>query len=244
MEESARAFSAAEAGIEEALRTKDQRINTTFAAGVGYASTVKIIGDTTGIYTLPTTLVGQAETIWLAAHNASNGFDDPPSYYYPPASSIDICWSHATPVPALEIAIYYKVGSSYFVSRGAYDPDAISRSSNKFSSVTDSDNSAGGCGGLANAYRQLVSMPSGVGVIPLMMRIRPYYNSATITISPLGGNRLPQQGIEISSTGCTQITDAGCTEGGVTRKIVVRQQYPGPSSIFDYSLYSQGSITH
>lgn len=243
LEESARAFSAAEAGIEEALRTNIQQTNNSYTPGAGYASNITIIGDSTGVYTLSTITVGQADTVWLVEHNATNGIDFPPSYYYPNAT-IDICWSHATPTPALEIAMYYKSGANYLVSRGAYDPDASLRPSNHFSTVTDYDNVSEGCGAMKNVYRHTVTIPTGVGITPLFMRIRPYYGNATVTIAPLGGSKLPKQGVEVTSIGCTQITPSGCTEGGVTRKIVVRRQYPGPSTIFDYSLYSQGSLVH
>lgn len=244
LEESARAFSAAEAGIEEALRTNIQQTNTSYTTNAGYTSDIAIIGDSTGVYTLPTITVGQSDIAWLVEHNASNDIDFPPSYYYPNAT-IDICWSHVPegqPVPALEVALYYKSGLSYLVSRGAYDPDAATRPSNHFSTVTDYNNISEGCGAMTNVYRQTVTIPTGVGITPLFMRIRPYYGNATVTISPLGGSKLPKQGVEVSSVGCTQITESGCTEGGVTRKIVVRRQYLGPSTIFDYSVYSQGSL--
>ena len=241
LEESARAFSAAEAGIEEALRANTQAINTSYTPGAGYTSNIAVIGDTTGVYTLPTITIGQADTVWLVGHTALNAIDE--SSYYQNAT-IDICWSHSTPTPALEVAIYYKSGVSYLVTRGAYDPDVATRPANNFSTVTDYDNISGGCGEMTNVYRQTITIPTGVGIIPLFMRIRPYYGNATVTISPLGGNKLPKQGVEVSSVGCTQITESGCITGGVTRKIVVRRQYPGPATIFDYSVFSQGSLVH
>lgn len=238
MEESARAFHAAEAGIEEALRTNIQATNTSYTPGAGYASNIAVIGDTTGVYTLPTITVGQADTVWLVGHTASNAIDE--STYYQ-NSTIDMCWTHSTPAPALEVVIYYKSGGSYLVTRGAYDPDVTARPANNFSSVTDYDNISAGCAGMTNAYRQTIPIPAG---IPLFMRIRPYYGNATVSIAPLGGNKLPKQGVEITSVGCTQITASGCTEGGVTRKIVVRRQYAVPATVFDYSVFSQGSLVH
>ncbi len=235
MEESARAFSAAEAGIEEALRTNTQATNTTYTPGAGYTSNISVIGDTTGVHTLPTITVGQAETVWLVGHTALNAIDE--SSYYD-NSTIDICWVHSTPAPALEVAIYYKSGGTYLVARGGYDPDAERRLVNNFLPVDD-DNA--GCGATNDVYRQTVTIPAG---IPLFMRIRPYYKSATVSIAPLDGTSLPKQGLEVSSVGCTQITASGCTEGGVTRKIVVRRQYAGPATIFDYSVFSQGSLVH
>jgi hypothetical protein len=246
LEESARAFSAAEAGIEEALQTNTQRTNDSYG-GAGYTSNIAVIGLSTGVYTLPTISVGQADTVWLVYHDVSTNAIDFSNYYGQgkPSSSLDICWNHVTPVPALEVAIYYLSGVNYLVNRGVYDPDSASRPApaNHFSNVTEINN-VNGCGGMTNAYRQTVSIPTGAGITPLFMRIRPYYGNATVTISPFGGNILPMQGFEVSSVGCTQITADGCTEGGVTRKIVVRRQYPGAATIFDYSIYSQGSLVH
>lgn len=246
LEESARAFSAAEAGIEEALRTNVRQTNTSFTSQAGYTSDIAVLGNTTGVYTLPTITLSQADTVWLVDHNNENGIDFPPSYFYPNAT-IDICWNHVPEgslIPALEVAIYYKSGVNYLVQRGGYDPDAARRPANHFASVTDYDNIAEGCGGMNDVYRQTVSIPTGVGIVPLFMRIRPYYGNATVSVAPIGGDKLPKQGVEVSSVGCTQITASGCTEGGVTRKIVVRRQYPGAATIFDYSIYSQGSLVH
>jgi hypothetical protein len=117
------------------------------------------------------------------------------------------------------------------VSRGAYDPDIASRPQNKFSSITEVN---GSCGTVTNVYRQNVALPGG---IPLLVRLRPFYGNTTFTVAPVGTDiTLPKQGVEITST--------GRTDGGVTRKIVVKRQYPWPASIFDYSVYSQNSFIH
>lgn len=235
LEESARAFSAAEAGIEEALRTKEGRINPVYATGVGYTSEKVNIGGGIGVYTLPTISVGQADTVWLVSHDTSENIDLlQPTY----SGTMDICWDQVASgrAPALEIALYYVSGSSYAVSRGFYDPDDPKWP------VLDRENSGQGCAGKTGVYRQQVT-PSAILGTPLFMRIRPYFGNATVRVYPVSGS-LPVQGFEYSSVGCTQITDGGCTEGGVTRKIVVRRQYPGAPTIFDYSVYSQGALIH
>jgi Tfp pilus assembly protein PilX len=236
LEESARAFGAAEAGIEEALRTKQGRINPLYAAGVGYQSDKINIGGGTGLYTLPTIIVGQADTIWLVSHDASEAIDD--TNYY--SGTIDICWKGGPgQTPALEVAIYYRNGGSYFVTRGFYDP------SDARWPVEDPTNSEQRCGGMTDVYRQSVTMSVVSGDVPMFMRIRPYHGNATVSIAARSDS-MPTQGFEYSSVGCTQIseTSGGCTEGGVTRKIVVRRQYSGPATIFDYSIYSQGAFVH
>jgi hypothetical protein len=67
-----------------------------------------------------------------------------------------------------------------------------------------------------------------------IMRIRPIYSDATIVIDT-GNNHLPQQGKRIESV--------GTSGAGVTRRILVYQQYRAPLSLFDNVLYSQSDLT-
>lgn len=237
LEESARAFSAAEAGIEEALLKTNTASGFVPYGDAGYQYSIVPMQATNGIYTAPTIAVGQADTFWLVAHDASNAIVLGTHYDY---ASLQLCWSHA-PVgqraPALEIAVYYLSGSTYLVKRGFYDPDEPKWP------VNDANNVSGRCGGMQNAYSQIIPIPATPD-IPLFMRIRPYYGNATVTLAAEGGAILPDQGFEVSSVGCTQLTGTTCVGGGVTRKIVVRRQYPGAATIFDYSIYSQSSLVH
>lgn len=230
-EESARAFSAAEAGIEEALKGNIITNALEYVPGVTYQSRQETIGGTTGEYTLPVTTVGEVASVWLVDH-ADTGAISEANYYQ--GTSLDVCWSHPSsgmPIPALQVDVYYRLAGIYMVSHSAYDPDSVNRPSNNFSDITEVN---GSCGAVQNVYRRSVVLPGG---IPLLVRIRPFYSPATITVAPVGTDiPLPKQGVEISST--------GTTAGGVTRKIVVRRQYPWPASIFDYSIYSQDSFTH
>jgi hypothetical protein len=230
LEESARAFSAAEAGLEQALKTgTTTNVKATYATGVSYVSSSIDLGGTTGIYTLPTTSLGQVESIWLVGHNPDNSINEADPYL---GSSLDICWTpplDGEPVPAIEVIVYYKSGLLYLVNRQAYDPD-ITRASNNFETADIN----GTCGSVTGVYKKTITLPGGT---PLLARIRPFYNSTALTIAPVGaGNLLPKQGVEITST--------GQTDGGVTRKIVVQRQYPWPASIFDYVVYSQDSFIH
>lgn len=231
MEESARAFSAAEAGIEEALNGTVITDAKTYATGVTYQSSSSIIGGSTSEYTLPVTNLGEVASVWLVDHDSANGITDA-SYYM--GTSLDICWTKptdGTTPAAIEVDLYYKSGSAYLIQRGAYDPEILSRPSSNFSSITDQN---GSCGSVKNAYRQTITIPGG---IPYLLRVRPFYHQTAITVSPIGTDiTLPKQGVEITST--------GKTDSGITRKIVVKRQYPAPPSIFDYSVYSQNSFIH
>jgi Tfp pilus assembly protein PilX len=236
VEESSRAFSAAEAGIEEALQTQIGTGATSVQtqAGVSFTTEVVNVGATgTSAYTYPADVKeGDAATIWLASHNEDGTFNEADHYCagVVGACTIDVCWKYGTTIPAVEIMTYYKDGT-YQVTRGSYDPDGGRAGSNKFTTPPTDANA--GCGATSEMYRQTITLPSGT---PLFLRIRPYYADATILIAPSGGRTLPSQGIEVTSV--------GRTDNGVTRKIVVKRQYETPASVFDFTLYSQDVITH
>jgi len=231
VEESARAFSAAEAGIEQALQGTFIPNATVYTTGVSYQSSSKIIGGTSDGYTMPSTNVGNIQSLWLVEHTDQNTIDETQHYQ---GTSIDVCWAlpqGSSVIPAIEIVLYYKTaGGEYVVTRGAYDPDLGARPATNFLAVDTTD---GTCGTVTGVYKK--NFPIPVGITPLLLRVRPFYSATTITIAPVGTS-LPTQGLEISSI--------GKTDSGVTRKIVVKRQWPWPSSIFDYSLYSQDTLIH
>ncbi len=231
IEESARAFSAAEAGIEDALRTGVGRTFTLTGSNATVESSVSVIGASTGAFTLPPIAQGDVQSVWLVGHQTGSNALDTSTYYQ--GSAINVCWSHATTPAAVEIILYYLNGTDYMIQRGAYDPLFATRTTSRgFVGVTADD---GQCGSVTDVYRQRVTIPAGS--IPLLLRIRPYYAGTTATVSPIaGGFELPAQGVEITSV--------GSVEGGVTRKISVKRQYPWPSSLFDYAIYSQNTFIH
>ena len=234
LEESARAFSAAEAGIEEALRSGESG-SEVFSAGASYSVAVTSIGGAAGTYRFPRkTPRGVTETIWLVAHDAAGAVVETPTYT---AASIGLCWSAETTVPALAVSVLYKEGTdgSYKVARSAFDPDTVRAAANNFSS----GGAAGTNCGIANYYRQNINFTS-LGITPtqdaiIALRIRPEYADTTLVVDP-GAVVLPQQGKRIESTGSTQ--------AGVSRKVIVYQQYRAATTIFDSVIYSQSSFGH
>jgi Tfp pilus assembly protein PilX len=238
IEESSRAFSAAEAGVEEALRSGVGSGGTQVLSGgeASYAVTVASIGGAAGVFQFPKkTLRGVTETLWLVNHNASGQLVETPTYT---ASTIGVCWSSETITPALIATVLYKESTdgSYRVAKAAFDPDATRAGTDNFTSSY----TAGGCGGTTGtAYRVTITF-SGLdaSINPavdtlLALRLRPVYADAKLAIDA-GVQVLPLQGNKIDST--------GSTSGGTNRKIVVFQQYRSPSTIFDAAVYSQGSI--
>ncbi len=239
LEESAQAFSAAEAGIEEALRTGlGTGGATVLSPNASYNVSIAGVGGGVGVYVFSKkSSRGMTETLWLANHDG-DVIDESPAYTAP---SVDVCWSSESIVPAIKIAILYKESSdaSYRVLRGAYDPLASRRAQNKFSNVTAS---SGGCGsGSGTTYKQTITFASlnpsvsSASDTLIAARIQPLYSDTQIAVNA-PAVALPLQGKRIESVGTTAT--------GTTRKIVVHQQYRSAASIFDAAVYSQGSLGH
>lgn len=226
-EESARAFSAAEAGIEESLASFGNASGN-YDNGVTYNSTIDQIGQD-GVYQLPitSTVIGQASTIFLAAHDQIGNIDWTNRY----TGSLRFCWKQATegdPMPAIELTFFKKtLAGVYSTQRFAYDSQVRA---NGFDRTFGTDDCGTGNTDLASADIFIVNTPmSG------FVRVRPYYSDAVVYIEPLGSATFPSQGNLITST--------GGIPGGATRKITVVRQFKTPPSLFDYVLFSGGAIT-
>lgn len=234
LEESARAFSAAEAGIEQALQGGSAGTQV-LTAGSSYTVSIASIGGAAGVYALPQkTSRGVTETVWLVAHNENGVPVETPTYT---DGTIGLCWSAEQVTPALVASVLYKesTDASYKVARVALDPDGTRAASNKFTAA-----SAAGANCSAQNYHRYVLDFATLGITPsadtiLALRLRPEYADTSIIVDP-GSQTIPQQGKRIESVGTTQ--------GGVSRKVVVYQQHRAPSSVFDSVIYSQSSFGH
>lgn len=245
MEESAKAFSAAEAGIEDTLKNNGSASNGVKVlsdTGTAYQTTVTDIGAATGVFSFPQkTSDGGVETLWLVNH-ATDGTDtltETPTYTQ---TTMDVCWTHETVTPAVSINLFYKRSGVYYVARGMFDPDATRRTSNNFGSITDA---SAGCG-KTNVYKRTITFATDFGVNPatdtmLFMRLRPIYGQTNFSVDTAGAT-LPLQGKVIESTGSTLTDETKTKQMGVTRKIQVYQFYRAPSIMFDAVLYSQGDL--
>ncbi len=238
VEDSARAFNAAEAGIEDSLRSGQGSTSAqVLSNGSQYTVSVASIGGATGVYTFPQkTLQGTVQTLWLASHNATDNTLGPPTGTAYRGNSIDVCWSQETVEPALEVSVWLSNGT---VFRRTYDPDATRRTDNGFITPTATSN---GCGN-ATMYRQhivfatdfsnTVDVSAATGNLR-MMRIRAIYADTNVAIDT-GTNTLPEQGKRVESV--------GTSGAGVTRRIVVYQQFRAPLNLFDNVLYSQQDLS-
>ena len=235
MEESSRAFSAAEAGIEAALKTGTGTGGAqVLTPGTTYNVTVVQIGGAAGVYQFPRkTLRGAVETLWLVDNTSDTAINETPTYT---SSTIDVCWDAATTTPALEATLLYKSGGVYKIAKGAYDSDGSRATTNKFTSPTAT---SGGCG-VATMYQQRINFLADFGINPavdilIMLRLKQLYSDTQLAVDT-GSVVLPPQGSRIESVGASST--------GITRKVVVYQQFRSPGSVFDAVIYSQGSFGH
>ena len=237
LEESARAFSAAEAGIEDALMRAAGTTATIQSAqgSATFDTTYATLGGSSDVYTWETSVEkGDVATVWLVPHTQDNVLDESGSDHYCKAAgscTIDICWDqpNTASVSATEVGVLYKTGSTYATERFAFDPDTA-RAGNMFTRVSGLGT---GCG-KTNVYKATVTLPAAPA-LPLALRLRPYYNQTAYAVAPVSGRTLPSQGFEVSST--------GKTDSGVSRKIMVKKTYDAPASVFDFVLYATGKIT-
>ena len=226
-EDSMRAFSAAEAGIERALITGSFQSggfdNANFTGSVSEFGQ----GDDTVVY--PMSLKsGEIATFW---------FNRPSDPVFD-GSQAKICWgTTATEPPAVEVSTYYLEGGVYKISRAALDPLAVSRTpTNYFTTAT-----TGACTVDNEQFRyySTVSLPT-VGTLQFMT-VKPLYNTTVshkigIDVSNIvnGGSLLPSQGVKINSDG---------SFAGANRSIEVYQLHPVAPSIFMNAVYSSSGIT-
>ena len=261
-EDSLRAFSAAEAGIEQSLLTQTANSNTiSTSPNVSYDATpITTISGSEFIYPRPL-LSGEEATLWFVGHDAQNRLTCTSSgdENCTRRKRIEFCWGNGIgTTPAIEVSIFYDPTQSSFngtndfgamkVARFNFDPDAARRVNNKF---TEDDNTGPDCLRLnykASATIGNVCKNAGVDVDPgqvnclVMAKVRMLYNNQAQSIgidfpgNPLNGNNpvLPSQGFRVQSTGVS---------GEVERTLNVFRSYPAPQSIFSAAVFSRNSLT-
>lgn len=259
-EESLRAFSAAEAGVEKALVSNLTGTQTVIAEDLtnsSFTAQVSNFAQNLSEFNYPKELIsGDAATVWFVSHDTGGSLVCNSGAGLPcfTGSAIRICWGeqgtsgNSATTPAVEAAVFFdpspSVAGSYSdmsVARATYDPNAGRRSSNSFASPD------GGTCTIAGKTYQFqknitftdLGIPGGSTTSQnglQLARVRLLYN--TTTAQPIGvsvtGSGLPGQGKQISSTG---------NSGGATRKVEVYTLYPGFPSVFDSAVFSEVAIT-
>jgi|SRR3989344_1901751 len=222
-DESARALSAAEAGIEQSLGGVITGSGTGSVGTVGDVFTVQS-NSSAGItsYVYPEELVaGDAATMAL-----DTTFNDPGT------RTLKVCWGGGG---AVELMGYYRSGGVVSVNTRAYDSTSRGNGFDLGSSDTSNCPTAGSPFN-NSALLDTTSLISGGTNEPLFLRVRMLYNGSTS--QPVGffasGWGFPAQGDVITSVG---------QAGGTTQKISVFKGTPDWLPMWDDAVFSGGSLT-
>jgi len=232
-EESAKAFSAAEAGIEEALRRLKagedlagigDYLETQLGEGLEIdVSTASLTGGERFRY--PRTLnPGEAVIIWLVGHNSDGTLNEGESY---DGGQITLCWDNDD--AALEAILFYRsdVGDD-LISHYGYDPDPERRDNNGLAEVS------GSCPEFDHG--QTIDLPEGT---PLFLVLKPLYQTSQVGVASPSGSSLPSQGYEIIATGQADIGSSRT----VSRKIKVFRGWNTLPAAFFSAISAGGSIS-
>lgn len=217
---SQKALAAAEAGVEQALKTNQIASGTFTDTQTSYQTSVtQVLGTSFLMNGGNPVIQDNGADLWLSNYSA-----DPANLYTNPWSgTLTIKWgSSADPCTnsALEVVIISGTKNSPISTRYAFDPCAGRAGGNRFTQVGLTRSSVSGKDFF---YQAQVTVSSG-----LLGRIIPLYLNTPIAI--VGDVALPSQGSLITSTG---------TSGTTSRKVNVFQGYPEiPSEYFPYNLFS------
>lgn len=220
---SQKALSAAEAGIEQALKTNKIASGTFTDNQTSYQTSVtQVLGTSFLMNGGNPVLSDNGADLWLSDYSS-----DPAQLYTTNlyTGTLTIKWgSSSDPCTnsALEVVIISGSKLSPVSNRYTYDPCATRAGSNRFRQVGLTRSSVSG----KDFYYQTdipISVSSG-----LLGRVIPLYFNAPIAV--VGSQALPPQGTTITSTGIS---------GTTSRKVNVFQGYPEiPSEYFPYNLFS------
>lgn len=258
-EESLRAFSAAEAGVEKALVTDTTGTisnNLTVPSAGGGPSTVSQysadIGrypDNPRAYAYPFELLsGQTAAVWMVDSKLVPGIDCSGGGCFT-GTQLNFCWgtpgtpSGSATTPAISVSVIYKDLSGNLASASTgFDPYSTRALAGAGGAPANKFQTAGTCGapiaGKSFAFGATLDMgPGGLGISgqPVLARVKMLYNGVA-TAHSFGvttTSDLPTQGRKVSSEG---------TSGSSTRKIEAYLLNPELPYIFDAALYSPNDI--
>jgi type II secretory pathway pseudopilin PulG len=255
-EESTRAFSAAEAGVEKALISgttgsiasePNELDNAAYQANVtNYAQ-----GSTSFIY--PKDLAsGDTATVWFVSHDGNGDLAcNPSTLPCFTGTQMRICWGTngaiGATTPAVEVSILYDPTSNknyndLAVARAAFDPNGARRAQNSFTAA------GGSCtiGSTTFPFSATIVFNSlGIPAASYnsqnglqLTTVRMLYNTTqdepfAVDVSGSGG-LLPGQGRRVESTG---------QSGEASRKVQVYTTNGELPSVFQSAVFSLGGIT-
>lgn len=249
VEQSSRAFSAAEAGIEKALLESNTTVHGTpvFADNNSKVAAITDTGfkpEEAAVGTVQTAVEFESlakedvKQVWLADFSSPN---NPPAVFYnPPGNTLDVYWGNsASDMAALELTLVYYSRGRYTSENTKWflDPDSQRVRNNGFE-VADCAGSKTPAHSLTTyqCKKTLTNLPLGL----MLLRGRLLYNDtpqpfAVQAVGTCGRDcSLPRQVREIVSTGVS---------GETQRKIQLFQHNRVVPPFFDYAIFSAGEIS-
>lgn len=250
--DSLRAFSAAEAGIEQSL-VSNSTSQGSFTSAT-YNSTISnlALGQNNFIY--PVSLAnGDSGVLWFVSHGANGSLVCDASNPCFTGKTVNVCWgkpgeaNNLPTTPAIEVSVFYLATpgnlSTARLAKALYDPNPGRISTDSFSS-----SDAGNCtiGSVNYAFHKQIDLSTlgipgsvynvvnGLQFMPIKM----LYNSTAseplgMNLNFAGDSTLPAQGSQVISTGKTTAS---------TRKIQFTKAYNEAPAIFDSAIFSPGGI--
>jgi len=260
-DESNRAYFAAEAGVEEALRRLQQDPTDSGSFGLDFTSlnNSKAQGDINNVcsgagcnsFVYPSRIDKDVVVQVSFLNDISNPSSGTPLplpnrqvVFYWGASSVPL----GINTPALVVSALYYDGVNYQIRKYSFDPVAARRASNRFCSnlvsgvfpVTDNIMGTGISESLH--YRATINLASnttcnpgtfpGSGAGPLLARIKLLYNPAPEPVA------IVADGYNSLPSQGSVITSVGESTGRVTRKIRTVRLYEVLPAMFDYVLFN------
>ncbi len=238
VEQSARAFSAAEAGIEKTLQGDSGDVD--FLSGNNSSATVSDqgfqpaeaeAGFRQAALEYPPLAKEDVVQIWLADFTST--INPPPEYYE--QTSLDVYWGNSTTdKAAIELTLVYYEATQYKTKKWYLDNGSSRTDTNGFEPVTCSNNYS------LTGYQchKRLDLSTGSGL--MLIRARLLYNSTSqpFAVQAVGtcGRvcSLPPQARTIYSQG---------TSGETVRKIKIFREEKVVPFYFDYAIFSTGEIT-
>lgn len=252
-EEALRAFSAAEAGVEQSLIVGSSLPSTQIGDASFETIVTSAIANGKEFASPASLLSGESVTFWLSAHDDTGSLVCDATHQCFTGSQINICWgksgtaSGADTTPAIEVSIYYDAtpgnDATARIARVTSDPNSGRRGSNNFSAP---DAATCTTDGQDFAFQKTINfatlsptpIPAAVYNSPngglRFVKVRMFYNTAESqpvgTLIPATSGSLPSQGLKISSSGVS---------GEANRKIEVFESYSEAPTVFDDSIFSR-----
>jgi hypothetical protein len=232
-EESARAFSAAEAGIESALAGE----SIPDLEGMAISVECETMGEAEEFVFPKEVAAGKTQTVWLIGHTEDGELDPDDGEARYSGETVEVYWGNEgteegeATTPALEASLLYKEGNDFKVKRFTADPN--SGRGNQFDSLSGSAGYS--LAGENLQFYRTLDLP--IGVVSYLLRLKLLYADDDHLLAVKGVSD------DLSAQGNCCRSTASSVNSQVTRTVRQCQFYKAPPGIFDFTLYSENDLS-